>query len=343
MRTPWLALSGLLLLSPAAAQNNDNTAGAPVITASATLEPDRVVLELLGSAQARASVSLYPEVEGEVAEVLFQAGQRVRAGQILVRLDDTQQRLAVQLAEAQWRVAQVVAQRLQATRGTGAVPDTEIDQAVAEARTREITLAQAREDLADRVLRAPFAGVVGIPAVERGDRVSRTTLVSTLDDRREILVDIDLPEAWLARVRVGQALQASTPAFAGQTFEGQVRDIDSRVDPLVRTVRVRAALDNADDRLRAGMSFQVRLVFEGEPLVSVPELALQFGYDGGYVWTVRDGKAEAVAAQVVRREDGRVRLRSALREGDTVVVEGVQRLRDGRAVRVVGQRNGDAR
>ena len=307
MRTPCLVLSGLLLLSPAAAQNNDNTAGAPVITASATLEPDRVVLELLGSAQARASVSLYPEVEGEVAEVLFQAGQRVRAGQILVRLDDTQQRLAVQLAEAQWRVAQVVAQRLQATRGTGAVPDTEIDQAVAEARTREITLAQAREDLADRVLRAPFAGVVGIPAVERGDRVSRTTLVSTLDDRREILVDIDLPEAWLARVRV------------------------------------RAALDNADDRLRAGMSFQVRLVFEGEPLVSAPELALQFGNDGGYVWTVRDGKAEAVAAQVVRREDGRVRLRSALREGDTVVVEGVQRLRDGRAVRVVGQRNGDAR
>lgn len=343
MRTPWLALSGLLLLSPAAAQPNDNAAGAPVITASATLEPDRVALELLGSAQARAAVSLYPEVEGEVAEVLFQTGQRVRAGQPLLRLDDKDQRLAVQLAEAQWRVAQLVAQRLEATRGTGAVPDTEIDQAVAEARAREIALEQAREALADRVLRAPFAGVVGIPAVERGDRVSRTTLVSTLDDRREILVDIDLPEAWLARVRVGQPLQASTPAFAGQTFEGRVRDIDSRVDPLVRTVRVRAALDNPDDRLRAGMSFQVRLSFEGEPLVSVPELALQFGNEGGFVWTVRDGKAEAVAAQVVRREDGRVRLRSALREGDTVVVEGVQRLRDGRAVRVVGQRNGEAR
>ena len=340
MRIHWLALAGTLFIAAASAQAPAGADAVPVITASATSEPDTVTLELLGSGQARAAVSLHPEAEGEVAEVLFRAGQRVRAGQPLVRLDARDQRLAVELAEAQWRVADLVATRLEATRGSGAVPDTEIDQAVAEARARRIALEQAREALAERVLRAPFAGVTGIPAVERGDRVARDTLVGTLDDRGEILVSVDVPEAWIPRVMPGQAVQASTPAFAGQVFEGRVRDIDSRIDPVLRTARVRAALPNPDDRLRAGMSFRIGLRFEGEPLVSVPELALQFGREGAYVWAVRQGRAQTVAARIVRRQDGRVRLHSELAAGEIVVVEGVQRLREGRAVREVGRRNG---
>lgn len=340
MRILWLALAGTLFTTTASAQVPAGVDAVPVITARATTEADTVTLELLGSAQARAAVSLYPEAEGEVAEVLFRAGQRVRAGQPLIRLDARDQQLAVELAEAQWRVADLVAARLEATRGSGAVPDTEIDQAVAEARAQRIALEQAREALAERVLRAPFAGVTGIPVVERGDRVARDTLVGTLDDRSEILVGFDLPEAWIARLQPGQTVQASTPAFAGQAFGGRVRDIDSRIDPVLRTVRVRAALPNPDDRLRAGMSFRIGLRFEGDPLVSVPELALQFGREGAFVWAVREGRAVPVAARIVRRQDGRVRLRSELAAGDTVVVEGVQRLREGRAVRELGQRNG---
>ena len=210
------------------------------------------------------------------------------------------------------------------------------DQALAEMRATEIELAQAREALADRVVRAPFAGVVGMAAVETGDRVSADTALTTLDDRRSLLVDFQLPELYLARVQAAQAVRATTPAWPDRVFEGRVSEIDSRIDPVTRTARVRATLPNTDDRLRPGMSFQLRVVLAGQTRVSVPELALQFDRDGPYVWAVREGNAQRVAARPLRRTGGRVLIDAELRAGEQVVVEGVQRLREGRPVRVIG-------
>ena len=235
----------------------------PVIVAPVTEASDGVALELLGTGSARKSVTVYAPVAGEVAQVLFKPGKPVRAGDALVRLVDRHERLAVELAQAKVNAARVMDNRYEATRGTGAVPDTVSDEARASLRSAEIELAQAREALSDRVVRAPFAGTPGLAAVEVGERIASDTVLTTLDDRGALHIDVQIPEAYLTRVSVGQPVRALNPAHPGQRFEGQVIEIDSRVDPVTRQIKVRAALPNKDDRLRSGMSFQLQLELKG--------------------------------------------------------------------------------
>ena len=308
----------------------------PVIVAPVTEASDGVALELLGTGSARKSVTVYAPVAGEVAQVLFKPGKPVRAGDALVRLVDRHERLAVELAQAKVNAARVMDNRYEATRGTGAVPDTVSDEARASLRSAEIELAQAREALSDRVVRAPFAGTPGLAAVEVGERIASDTVLTTLDDRGALHIDVQIPEAYLARVSVGQPVRALNPAHPGQRFEGQVIEIDSRVDPVTRQIKVRAALPNKDDRLRSGMSFQLQLELPGQRRLSVPELALQWGREGSFVWVVRQGKALQVPARAVQRQNSRVLVEGDLSTADVVVVEGVQRMREGRAVKVVG-------
>ena len=308
----------------------------PVIVAPVTEASDGVALELLGTGSARKSVTVYAPVAGEVAQVLFKPGKPVRAGDALVRLVDRHERLAVELAQAKVNAARVMDNRYEATRGTGAVPDTVSDEARASLRSAEIELAQAREALSDRVVRAPFAGTPGLAAVEVGERIDTDTMLTTLDDRGALHIDVQIPEAYLTRVSVGQPVRALNPAHPGQRFEGQVIEIDSRVDPVTRQIKVRAALPNKDDRLRSGMSFQLQLELPGQRRLSVPELALQWGREGSFVWVVRQGKALQVPARAVQRQNSRVLVEGDLSTADVVVVEGVQRMREGRAVKVVG-------
>jgi RND family efflux transporter MFP subunit len=307
----------------------------PVVLASATLGSDRVVLDVLGSGLAARSVTLFPAAAGQVLQLGFRAGQRVAAGQVLLQLDERMERLAVDLAAAQLQAAQRLQARYEATRGTGAVPGSVIDEADSGVRLAEIALKQAREALADRTLRAPFAGVVGLANVESGDRVGMDTAVTTLDDRRTLQVAFELPELYAARVQAGQALTVSNPAFGERQFAGRIALIDSRVDATSRALRLRADVPNAEDLLRPGMSFQLRLILAGQPFTAVPELALQWGRDGSFVWVVRQGKALQVPVRSVRREDGRVLVEGALQPGEQVVVEGVQRLRVGVAVQAL--------
>lgn len=229
----------------------------PVIVALSAQANDDIGLAVLGNGSARQSVVIFPAVAGEVAEVAFRPGQAVRSGQVLVRLADRAERLAADLAAARVDAAKALATRYEGTRGTGAVPESVLDEARAALRAAEIELDQAREAVGDRTVRAPFAGVVGLSTVERGDRVTAETALTTLDDRRELFIDFEVPEAHLARIKIGQAVTATNPAYPERSFQGAVAEIDSRIDPVSRNVRMRARVPNTGDVLRSGMSFQV--------------------------------------------------------------------------------------
>lgn len=304
----------------------------PVVLAQTRSLSDSVTLDVLGSGLAAQSITVFPAAAGEVAELGFRTGQSVRAGQMLLRLKDTPQRLAVDMAQARLDAARRLLARYVATRGTGAVQGSVMDEAQSAVELAKIELAQAREALADRVVLAPFAGVTGLAAVEVGDRVDTDTAVTTLDNRRSLQVAFALPELYAARVKLGHPVSVTHPAFGAQRFAGRITQIDSRVDAQSRNLRVRAEVPNREDLLRPGMSFAVQLALPGPDYVAVPELALQWGRDGAFVWTVRDGKAHPVRVRSVRRVAEEVLLEGLLQVGDPVVVEGVQRLREGRAV-----------
>lgn len=304
----------------------------PVLVAPVRAVENRTLVRAVGTGEASQTVSIYPRTAGNIVEVGFAPGDRVEAGQMLIRLDDDEEKLAVRLAEVRIRDAQQLLRRYERAVRGGGVSASEVDTARTTLEEARIQLAQAEVALERRTVEAPFAGVVGFSDVERGDRATETTLITTLDDPSAILIDFDVPEAVAGRVKPGDSVTATTWSFPGETLSGTVTAVGSRIDPETRSLRTRARISNPGDRLRTGMSFEVRLDLPGETLPSMPEIALQWGRDGSYVWVVRDGKAVREAVVVRRRTGGRVLADVALADGDRVVIEGTMRLRDGLAV-----------
>lgn len=310
-------------------------AGVPVIVAEVETRRDDLTFSAIGTGFALRSVTLRAPGEGEITELAIAPGRRFAAGDVLMRLRDTDERLALALAEARLERATSERNRYRKLQDTGATATARLEEAETDYKVARISVEQARADLADRTLRAPFDGVSGLARVEVGDRIAVDDPISSYDDRSRILVEFDLPEALLSRVRIGLGVVARTPAVEGRSFDGEVTAIDSRVDSATRTARVRAAIDNAGDLLRPGASFSIRLDLPGSRYPAVPELALQFSRGTLQVWRVADGAAEAVPVKLVRRRDGQVLVDGALSDGDRIIVEGTQRLRPGIAVDVL--------
>ncbi len=159
--------------------------------------------------------------------------------------------------------------------------------------------------------------------------MSATTEIATIDDRATLKLEFRVPEGFASKVALGQEVDAETPARPGETFKGVVAAVGSRVEEDSRTLVVQARLDNADDRLRPGMSFRVTLRFPGDDRIAVAPLAVQWDRDGSYVWRVKDDSVERVAVTIVERNADSILVSGDLTAGDSVVVEGVQRLRKG--------------
>lgn len=305
---------------------------APVIVTPVGLESNAAVVEAVGTGDAAKAVTLYPEAAGQVTEILFRAGNQVAQGDPLMRLDSGDEELAVDLARVRLQDARQQLDRYENTAPSGAVSTSEVDQARTAVSAARIELAQAELALRKRTLKSPFDGVIGIPEVSVGDRVSTTTVIATLDDRSSLLVDFEVPEAFAQGVREGGPIAATTWAMPGRRFEGVVDSVASRIDAQTRTLRVRGRIDNEDGLLRTGMSFTIRLPLQGQRLPSVPSIAVQWDRRGAYVWRVVDGEAERVDVDVVKREDQWILVQAPLAPGDRIVVEGVQRLHAGRVV-----------
>ncbi|MDY6963878.1 MAG: efflux RND transporter periplasmic adaptor subunit, partial [Pseudomonadota bacterium] len=184
---------------------------------------------------------------------------------------------------------------------------------------------------------APIDGIVGIVAVNIGDNVTTTSNVVSIDNRSELLVDFWAPERFAVAVKPGMPVEASSVSRPGEVFNGTVEAVDNRVDPASRTIRIRAKIPNGDDALRAGMSFNVTMRFEGERFPAVDPLAVQWDSQGSFVWQVREDKSVKTRVRIIQRNPDLVLVEAELAEGDSVVTEGLQRVREGGTVRIAGQ------
>jgi membrane fusion protein (multidrug efflux system) len=308
------------------------TKAAPVLIHEVQWQSRVARVEAVGTSRARQSVTLYPEVSGEVEAVLFKTGEAVEAGQPLVRLDARDQRLAVALAEVELADAERLYSRYKRSEGAGAVTESTLDEAKSAVDRARIALERARVNLTYRTIAAPFRGHVGITDLDVGARVDPSTAVASLDDRSELLVTFTVPELFYGQVVRGQRLDVSTWNSDSARNQGEVIEVDSRVDAQTRSFTVRARVANPEDRLRPGMSFRVQLPLTGGEFPVIPEVALQWGGDGAYVWAVKNGVAERVPATIVQRLPGSILVESNLPTGTPIVTEGIQRLREGQPV-----------
>lgn len=310
----------------------DGQRAVPVIVAKVESVANDETVSAIGSARARRSVMLYPKVDGEIVSVSVQAGQLVAAGDEILRIDPARAELSVRLAQKTLDDAKVKLERAQFLQNRAVSSGASVADAAIAVERAEIELEQAREILRETRLVAPFAGHVGIPKLEAGERVTTSSPIVTLDDRSELYVEFEVPEAFIPRISIGDLVVGTTPGFGQRTFEGRLGAIDTRIDPTTRSVMVRAVFDNADDRLRPGMSFSVALELPGRAYPAVPELALQYSNGKSFVWVTEDDEARRVDVETVRRMNSTILVDGPIKAGDLVVVEGVQRLRPGSTV-----------
>lgn len=291
-------------------------------------------LEAIGTAEAARSVVLFAPDDGLVDEILVGPGDVVAAGDPLIRLDDRSERIALERARISAGLVREQASRVERLAESRTASAVQVDEARANLAQAETEIASAELALERRTLAAPFAGRLGLLQVEIGQRVSTNAPVVPLDDRARILVRFPVPERLAGRVSPGTVVTAATAAWPGETFPATIAEIDSRVDPESRALTVRAEIDNADDRLRPGMSFTISLAFPGASRTAVPAQALQWDREGAYVWRVDGGAVAQVRVSVAGRSAGDVLLEGELSPGETVVLEGVQRLREGAPVEI---------
>lgn len=302
---------------------------APVATATIN---DR--LSAIGTGRAFQTVSVKPYDSGRLTKVIVASGGRVDAGDVIARLDSENEEIAVDKAQIVLEDAERTLQRLSSLRASNAVTEVQVTQALLARNNARLELRQAELDLSRRSVLAPISGIVGILPITAGNYVTSDTEIATIDDRSSILVDFWVPERFAGAISVGDEVTATSVARPGEAYDGIVSALDNRVDETSRTLHVEARLPNDDDRLRAGMSFQVRMRFPGDSYPSVDPLAVQWGTDGAFVWAVRDGRAERVAVRIVQRNAETVLLDAPLVAGDVVVTEGIHIVREGEPVKV---------
>ncbi len=326
---PICALALTACTDPAPVQRSADDRSVPVIVEPLRFEAARTRAEAVGTSRALMSAELYPASSGEVTRVNFEPGQFVRKGDVLVELDRRKETLAVEQAALQLEDAERLYDRYRRSAGSGAVLPTALDAARTAAELASVELRRARIALEDRTITAPFDGHVDATDIDRGDRVTPGTLITTLDDRSRLLVRFEIPELFVGELVPGKDVALETWGVPGPRIAGEIVDVGSRIDPQTRTFSVRASVENEDDLLRPGMSFRVATDVQGEMYAVIAEAAVQWGTEGAYIWSVSDGTAVRKTVRIIERREGRVLVDGDLVSGDIIVVEGVQRMREG--------------
>ena len=216
-------------------------------------------LSAIGTSTALQSVAVTPYTSGRMTEVLVKSGATVKAGDAIAKLDLDAEQIAVERAANALKDAEARLQRMQVLRKTNTATAVQVTDAELSVDNARLQLREAELALSRRSIETPIAGVVGILPITAGNYVSSQTVIATIDDRSEILVDFWVPERFASAIAVGSPITATSVARPGETFEGVISAVDNRIDIDSRTLQVRARFPNKADKLRAGMSFQVSM------------------------------------------------------------------------------------
>ncbi|MFZ5670588.1 MAG: efflux RND transporter periplasmic adaptor subunit [Pseudomonadota bacterium] len=307
-------------------------------------------IEALGVAKGRQSVTITSNTAELVTAVRFRDGQRVARGQVLVELKAGEEDAGVIEAQARLAQAQRDYDRWSALADRGVAPRATAEQYLSALQTARAGVEAARARKLDRVIRAPFGGVVGLTDVAPGALISPGAPIVTLDDLSLVRVDFDVPDRYLPKLAEGAPIAARPDAWPDETIQGRIARLDSRIDAATRAITARAEFPNPGGRIRPGMLMRVAIAHGARESLAVPEAAVQFEGDQAWVFVIAArGQGQSARKTAVRTgatENGFVEILEGLKAGDRVIADGLNRVQDGQPVRVQrpgGPRAGGAR
>jgi membrane fusion protein (multidrug efflux system) len=313
-----------------------------VATAKASVQEWQPRQTAVGSARASNGADLAAEIGGVVDQIKFESGQDVPAGTVLLRLrpNDDDAKLAQLQASAD--LAAITLQRDERQLAAHGVAQATVDSDAANLKVARAQVVAQQAVMAEKVVRAPFAGRLGVRQVDLGQYIAAGTAIVTLQQLDPMFVDFYLPQQSLGQVAVGQKVTVSADAYPNRTFDGVISSLNSKIDPGSRMLQVRASIPNPDGALLPGMYLSVS-VASGKPqsLVTVPLAAVAFNPYGSLVYVLRDEKgAQGKDQEVVRQQfvttgasrGDQVSILKGVNANDVVVTAGQLKLHNGSIV-----------
>jgi len=291
------------------------------------------VVEALGTTQANESVTLTAKVTDTVRRVNFEDGDYVEAGAVLIELTNQEEEALLAEARANLDDAESQLRRLEDLSARGLTSASELDVARSRAGASRARLNSIVARLRDRLIQAPFSGLLGFRQVSPGTMLSPNTAITSIDDISIIKLDFTVPETFLGSMAPGAKIVAKSVSFPDRQFQGTVRTVGSRVDPVTRAITVRAHIDNKDRSLRPGMLLTVAVVTAERTALVVPEGSVFQVQNRAYVYVVDGDTVHQRQIEVGGRRFGVVEVLSGLQDGEPIVVEGIVKLREGARVR----------
>jgi membrane fusion protein (multidrug efflux system) len=311
---------------------------APLVTV-ARVRRDQVfdTVEALGTAQANESVTINAKVTDTVRHVNFSDGDFVEAGAVLAELTNQEEQASLAEARANLDDAENELRRQEDIAARGLGSKSALDSARSKAAAQQARYNSVVARLKDHVILAPFNGLLGFRQVSQGTMVSPNTPITTIDDISTIKLDFTVPEAFLGAMTSGARVIARSVSYPGRSFEGVVKTVGSRIDPVTRAATVRAHILNSDRALRPGMLLTVQVLTTQHLALVVPESAVFQVQNRAYVYRIEDFVAHQQQVEIGGRHFGTAEVLSGLTDGDLIVIEGIVKLREGIKVRYEGE------
>jgi membrane fusion protein (multidrug efflux system) len=306
-----------------------------VIARTVTAQPYVDRFTALGTAQSNESIEVTSRISSVIDRIVFEEGQEVAKGKLLIELESDE--IAANLAVSKATLQKVQSQfaRREGLAETNVISESELEELAAEVAIAQAQVQAQEARLRNTLIRAPFAGTVGLLRISPGDLVGPDTVITTLDDTATMKLEFTVPESYLDALRSGLPVGATTSIYPEAIFSGVIAHIDPRIDPVTRAVRVIAELPNPDRILRPGMFLAVAIERDRDSVLLVPEEALMPRQGRQYVYVVEDGKAIEREVALGIRAPGIAEIREGLSPGALVITEGAQKVRSGMPVNVM--------
>jgi membrane fusion protein (multidrug efflux system) len=310
-----------------------------VVAAEAKRQPIAETLAVVGSLAANEFVEVKSETEGTVAEILFQEGQPVTKGALLIRLDETKFTASLAEAEANLKMSQTTFDRNKQLLAGKLISQQEYDQTASMLQANLATVELRKRLWQDARIYAPFSGIVGARSISPGQVISKNSTFTWLVDLDTVKAEFNVPERIVGEVKTGQAIELKVAAFPKEKFKGEVYFLAPQVDPTTRTLLMKARIPNADHKLKPGMfaNLDLTLTLRDEAII-IPESALMTTGDRTAVYVIAaDGTAQMRPVKVGLRTPGQIEIVNGVQAGEKVVAEGVQKVRPGGPVKAMGE------
>ncbi|VXA81941.1 efflux RND transporter periplasmic adaptor subunit [Aeromonas veronii] len=344
----WLGL-GLLLIVVAgvwALRHSEPAAKAPtrqvnIRTQTVKQSLAEPTLKLVGKLAANRSVIISPEVTGRIVKIAVQSGQSVAKGETLIALDAGKQQAELAEQSASLRDENRKLSDMRKLVARGAVTQSELEGQEATVAQVQARLDAARYELSLRTLQAPFAGTVSLIDLSEGALVNSGDTLLHLDELDKLRLDLAVPERYLALLRPGMAVTATSAAWPDQHFNGTLTTLDSRISNETQNIKARVELPNHNGQLRPGMLLNVELSLPSRQLTLIPAQSVEYAGEQRFVYRLEaDGRVKRVPVVLGETEGETVWVTEGLKVGDRIVVEGLVNLRDGVQVRDLAEVNG---